>query len=128
LLEQKEKENISSSLFILCLIDVSRNMQVITNFSRATTKVLEASFQLNDRHIFLVNNITTEVQKYLSLQPSIETVKATPLCYLKSMEKDGPVIASKPLKYFKQLSSKILHVLKFCSFCFAEAVVLAFSY
>jgi hypothetical protein len=68
-------------------------MQVITNFSRATTKVLEASFQLNDRHIFLVNNITTEVQKYLSLQPSIETVKATPLCYLKSMEKDGPVIA-----------------------------------
>ncbi|KAG0618812.1 hypothetical protein M758_4G093200 [Ceratodon purpureus] len=67
--------------------------QVITNFSRAKTKVLEASFQLNNRHIFLVHDITTKVQKYLSSQPSVESMKATPICYLQSMEKDGPVIA-----------------------------------
>lgn len=68
-------------------------VQVITNFSRAKSKVLEASFQLNNRHIFLVHDITMKVQKYLSSHPSVETVKATPICYLKSMEKDGPQIA-----------------------------------
>lgn len=67
--------------------------QVITNFSRAKTKVLEASMQLNNRHIFLVHTITEKVQSYLVSHPSVESVKATPICYLKSMESDGPVIA-----------------------------------
>lgn len=49
--------------------------------------------QLNNRHIVSVRNITEEVQKYLSSHPSVETVKATPICYLKSMQSEGPVIA-----------------------------------
>jgi len=65
----------------------------MTNFSRAKFKVLDASFQLNNRHIFLVSDITLKVQKYLITHPGVETVKVTPVCYLKSMEKDGPEIA-----------------------------------
>ena len=67
--------------------------QVITNFSRAKTKVLEASFQLNNRHIFLVNGITDEITKYLQSLSGVETQTSAPICYLKSMQKDGPELA-----------------------------------
>lgn len=49
--------------------------------------------QLDNRHIFLVHTITEKIQNYLISHPSVETVKASPVCYLKSMESDGPVIA-----------------------------------
>lgn len=74
-------------------LELNCSRQVITNFSRAKTKVLEASFQLNNRHIFLVNGITDEITKYLQSLPSVETKTSTPACYLKSMQKDGPVLA-----------------------------------
>jgi MscS family membrane protein len=67
--------------------------QVITNFSRAKTMVLEASMQLNNRHIFLVHVITEKVQDYLRSHSHVEKIKSAPICYLKSMQNDGPVIA-----------------------------------
>jgi hypothetical protein len=96
--------------------------------------------QLNNRHIFLVHNITEEVQKYLSSHPSVETVKATPICYLKSMQNDGPVIALScvikatvsrciilcffPIPTLLQCLRLSLFLIivfqEFCSSCFAE--------
>lgn len=68
-------------------------MQVITNFSRAKTRVLEATFQLDNRHIFMVNNITKTVTEYLASHPSVDNANTSPFCYLKNMEDDGPEIA-----------------------------------
>lgn len=67
--------------------------QVITNFSRAKTRVLEATFQLDNRHIFMVNNITKTVTEYLASHPSVDNANTSPFCYLKNMEDDGPEIA-----------------------------------
>ncbi|KAG0600767.1 hypothetical protein M758_11G059000 [Ceratodon purpureus] len=67
--------------------------QVITNFSRAKTKVLKASFQLHNRHMFLVHRITSEVRNYLSSHQKVETERATPICWLDSMHRNGPQLA-----------------------------------
>lgn len=67
--------------------------QVITNFSRAKTKVLRASFQLQNRHMVVVRKITSRVRDYLSAHPNVDTEKATPICWLHSMHHSGPQLA-----------------------------------
>nr|PNR42811.1 hypothetical protein PHYPA_017642 [Physcomitrium patens] len=67
--------------------------QVITNFSRANSRVLEATFQLDNRHIFMVNSITEEVTKNLLSHPNIDSSRTSPICYLRTMGDDGPEIS-----------------------------------
>lgn len=67
--------------------------QVITNFSRANSKQLEASFYVHNQDIFLVNKITKNVVDYLKTHPQVETKKATPQCYLSTMGQWGPEIS-----------------------------------
>lgn len=43
--------------------------------------------------MFSISDITANVEQYLQSQPSVETQKSTPVCYLKSMQVDGPEIA-----------------------------------
>jgi small-conductance mechanosensitive channel len=68
-------------------------LQVITNFSRANSKLLEADFHLHNQDIFLVNKITEDVVAYLRTHPQVETQRATPMCYLKNMGHWGPEIS-----------------------------------
>jgi hypothetical protein len=68
-------------------------MQVITNFSRANSKLLEANFHLHNQDIFLVDKITAQVVEYLKTHPQVEKQRATPMCYLKDMGHWGPEIS-----------------------------------
>jgi hypothetical protein len=67
--------------------------QVITNFSRAKLRALEAKFQLKSRHMFFVHGITEHVHEYLLSHPHVESLKTTPKCFLMAMHKDGPELA-----------------------------------
>lgn len=67
--------------------------QVITNFSRANSKHMDASFYLHNQDIFLVNKITADVKTYLKSHPQVtETNRSTPMCYLNKMGHWGPEI------------------------------------
>ncbi|KAG0624155.1 hypothetical protein M758_3G228000 [Ceratodon purpureus] len=67
--------------------------QVITNFSRANSKLLEASFYLQNQDIFKVNKITADVKAYLKTHPQVtETGRTTPMCYLNKMGHWGPEV------------------------------------
>lgn len=68
-------------------------LQVITNFSRAKLRALEAKFQLKSRHMFFVHGITEQVHQYLLSHPDVESLKTTPKCFLMAMRKDGPELA-----------------------------------
>lgn len=68
----------------------SGGLQVITNFSRAKLRALEAKFQLKSRHMFFVHGITEQVHQFLLSHPHVESLKTIPKCYLMGMRKDGP--------------------------------------
>ncbi|KAG0603664.1 hypothetical protein M758_10G111600 [Ceratodon purpureus] len=67
--------------------------QVVTNFSRANSKLLEASFYLHNQDIFKVNQITENVVEYLKTHPQVDSQKSTPMCYLNTMGHWGPEIS-----------------------------------
>jgi hypothetical protein len=66
--------------------------QVVTNFSRAKSKLLEASFYLHNHDIFKVNKITEDVVEYLKTHPQVDSQKSTPMCYLNTMGHWGPEV------------------------------------
>jgi MscS family membrane protein len=66
--------------------------QVITNFSRANSKQLEASFYVHNQDIFLVNKITENVVEYLKTHRQVDKIRSTPQCYLNTMGYWGPEI------------------------------------
>ncbi|BFI20189.1 mechanosensitive ion channel protein 1/2/3 [Marchantia polymorpha subsp. ruderalis] len=67
--------------------------QVITNYSRANNKLLDAAFPIRIQDIFHVDRITQRVASYLKANPDVDTSKSTPVCYLKSVHEGGVQIA-----------------------------------
>ncbi|KAL2613711.1 hypothetical protein R1flu_025403 [Riccia fluitans] len=67
--------------------------QVITNYSRANNKLLEAEFPIRIQDIFLVDKITGLVSTFLKSHPEIDSGLKTPVCYLKSVHEQGVQIA-----------------------------------
>ncbi|EFJ35816.1 hypothetical protein SELMODRAFT_404072 [Selaginella moellendorffii] len=59
--------------------------QVIINYSRAKDKLLEATFQVRNQDIFLIEKITNRVVQYLRWHKEVDKGSQPPMCYLKSM-------------------------------------------
>jgi hypothetical protein len=58
--------------------------QVITNYSRAKHRLMEAEFPLRIQDIFLVEKITANVVEFLKSYPDVDSSKSTPVCYMKN--------------------------------------------
>ncbi|KAL3679166.1 hypothetical protein R1sor_022122 [Riccia sorocarpa] len=67
--------------------------QVITNYSRANNKLLEAEFPIRIQDIFLVDKITTRVTLCLKSHQDVDSGAKTPVCYLKSVHEQGVQLA-----------------------------------
>ncbi|KAG6546107.1 hypothetical protein Mapa_012514 [Marchantia paleacea] len=88
--------------------------QVITNYSRANNKLLDAAFPVRIQDIFHVDRITNRVVQYLKANPDVDSSKSTPVCYLKSVHEGGVQIAMTCIVRPSPLSSR--HILQLCRF------------
>jgi small-conductance mechanosensitive channel len=91
--------------------------QVITNYSRAVNKLMEAEFPLRIQDVFHVDRITSKVVHFLRNHPDVDTNKSTPVCYLKNCTGSSSIIAITAViraaggsEFYRVQQSILLHI------------------
>jgi hypothetical protein len=68
-------------------------MQIISNYSRATNRLMEAEFPIRMQDIFHVEGITSKVVQFLKSHPDVDANNSTPVCYLKAVTPTNNLLA-----------------------------------
>ncbi|CAM6101761.1 unnamed protein product [Calypogeia fissa] len=67
--------------------------QIISNYSRATNRLMEAEFPIRMQDIFHVERITSKVVQFLKSHPDVDANNSTPVCYLKAVNSSNSLLA-----------------------------------